>query len=63
MILGDLSMTNSQQEESLLATISNVALLMLIAAIDQAAGHRNNPDSNADDLECYANDSWRDRMQ
>jgi len=43
--------------------ISNVTLLMLISPIDHFGGHCNNPDSNADDLGCYANDTWRDRMQ
>lgn len=29
---------------------------MLIGPIDHAGGHRNNPDSNANDLGCYANE-------
>lgn len=58
------SMTNNRQpEESPRATaISNVTLLMLIGSIRHASGHRNNPDSNADDLGRYANDT-RDEMQ
>lgn len=40
-----------------------MTLLMLISPIDHSGGHRNNPDSNTDDLGRYANDTWRDRMQ
>lgn len=38
---------------------------MLIVAIHHAGGHRNNPDSNANDLAHYANDTLarRDAMK